>query len=226
MTVHVQEDLLVATFDLSQWCDFARGVIDPETAARMEEQLATGSDSARRTATALRRVAAVGREDHRNRVPEHALRLAKAIGSLRRHAGGDRPSLLHRLPFRLAFDSWREPAPAGTRDLQTLHRQMVFEAGELSVEVRLERELDPPGTVVVGQVLRRTDGGVEPLPRMPVVVLADERVAGRALSGRFGEFQAEGLPREPLRLCLLTAADRCLELPLDAEHRNDEETDP
>ena len=64
----------------------------------------------------LRRVAALGAKDRERQVPEHALRAARAIGSLRRLENGDPGALpfFERLGFDVVFDSLREAA-IGTR---------------------------------------------------------------------------------------------------------------
>jgi len=202
-------------YDVTEWCDFVRGLVDSGRARAMSETLASAPRRTRRRVEALRRVAAVGRADAELEIPEHALRGAKAIGGLRRpeSADGARGGLLKYLPFTVAFDSLRQPAAVGTRDLQASDRQMIFDAESYRVDVRMEHETSPPSTVLVGELLR----GARPVPRVPVMVLAGDRVVGRSLTGKFGEFQAEGLPADPLRLCLLLDDEQCIDLPLGEE---------
>ncbi len=210
-------------FDITQWGDFVRGVADPEAEETMREQLASDPGASRGAVEALRQVAAVGRWDAEHPVPDHAVRIAKAIGSLRRRGAPEpsveRVSILRRLPFAVAFDSLLQPAVAGTRDLQTLHRQLVFEAEGYSVDVRMEHELEPPSAVVVGQVLSREDEA-RPVEGMPVLLVSDQQVVGRTVTGTYGEFQAEGLPRDPLSLYLLAGSEECLELPVALDSFN------
>lgn len=215
-------------FDITEWCDLVRGVTDPETEERMRLHLAA-DPAARTAAAAMQWVADVARSDHEGPVPEHALRFAKAIGSLQRPPAATRArrrSLLQPLRFEIAFDSLLAGAGAGTRDLQAGHRQLAFEADDYSIEVRLEHEIEPPGTVVVGQILSRGEAGAagrvvagqsgaaRPVAEAPILVLAGGRIVGQATSGRFGEFQVEGLPPRSLKLCLLPARGQLLELPL------------
>ena len=86
--------------------------------------------------------------------------------------------------------------------------------------MRLEREAEPAGTVVLGQLLRHGEE-VGPASEVPVLMLSRERrenrIVGRATTGEFGEFQAEGLPGEPMDLCLLVGSEQCLQLPLELE---------
>jgi hypothetical protein len=205
-------------YDITEWCDFVRGLVDSDRARAMSETLASAPRRTRRRVEALRRVAEVGRADAELEIPAHALRGAKAIGSLWRPASAEEPEgarggLLKYLPFTVAFDSFHQPAAVGTRDLQASDRQMIFDAASYRVDVRMEHETNPPSTVLVGELLR----GARPVPRVPVMVLAGDRVVGRSLTGRFGEFQAEGLPADPLRLCLLLDDEECIDLPLGEE---------
>jgi hypothetical protein len=204
--------------DITVWCDFVRGILDPETEARMQELFVSRSRS---PAAALRRVAAVGRWDAEHPVPDAAVRVAKAAGSLQRRGSTEaaRPlaaSILKRLPFKVVADSLHQAAGAGARDVQSYYRHIVFEAEGYSVDVRLEHEREPAGTVVLGQLMRH-GGEVGPVNEVPILLVARDKIVGRGLTGEFGEFHAEGLPIEPMDLCLLVGSEQCLELPLEPE---------
>ena len=64
---------------------------------------------------------------------------------------------------------------------------------------------------LVGEILRNS----RPLPEVPVLVAAGETIVARSLSGEFGEFQAENLPRDSLSLSLLVGHDERIDLPLE-----------
>ena len=218
-------------FKITDWCDFVRGVADPQQGADMRRELEAG-DAPSRMIDMLSLVAEVGQLDSALEIPEHAVRVAKAAGSLARPQ--DRPEtadetglgkLLRYLPFSITFDSFAEPALAGTRSLQGADRRLSVEAEAYKIDLRVEHDTEPQSTVVVGQLLRRSPGaereGTEwtdaedPMQDIPVLALEAGRIVGRSKTGRFGEFQAEGLPNEALSLCLLVGTDECIELPLD-----------
>jgi hypothetical protein len=204
-------------FDIVQWCDFVRGVLEPDTEARMRKQLETGSEKTRRMVLLLNRVAEVGRTDTAMAIPEYAVRSVKAIGSLQRPRSAEvsKRSLLRFLPFEVTFDSLGLPAPVGARYVQSSHRQITFRAEDFTVDVRLEHENGAQGTVVVGQLLHHAEDP-SPVPGIPVLVMSDQEVVGRSVTSRFGEFQAEGLPRAPLSLSLLVSDEECIDVPLGA----------
>lgn len=203
--------------DLIQWCEYARGVVDPIRARQLRRRLGR-SPGARRSVELFERVSSVARRDREARLPAYAVRVVKAVAGLRR--GDEREarsglSTLRFLPFTVVFDS-QQIAPAGTRGSASPEQRITsYRAGQYRVHVRLEQETNPHGQVVVGQLLRH---GPEPRPvsGVPVLVLADRRAVGRSLTTRFGEFQADGLPPGPLDLCLLVGPEECIELPLGA----------
>ena len=197
------------TPDTTQWCDYARGLVEPRAAERMRAELAR-SESARRAMRCFGRLAQLARHDKALQIPEHALRVAKAAGSLRRHDA----ERLTRQPFTVLFDNLCDAmVGAGTRDLQPSFQQTVFRSSDYTVEVRLEQGTNPRGQVVVGQLLQH-QGEARPVAQVPVLVLSDGHVVGRDLTSRFGEFQAAGLPAEPLKLCLLVGQESCIDVPL------------
>lgn len=207
-------------FDLGQWCDFVRGVADPDVEQTMREQLAADSPGARsrRHVELLGLVVATARRDQELEIPEYAVRGAKAIGSLRRphQLPSLAESIIRHIPFSVTFDSLLQPAPVGTRDIHSANRQLSFDAEDYSVDVLLAHETDPPSTVVVGQLLCR-NGGVRPVPEVPVFIVSEGQIVGRSLTGKFGEFHADGLPTEAMKLCLLVSEAERIELPLDKE---------
>lgn len=200
-------------YDLTDLCDFARGVCDPRTATEIEAAL-EHTPRARQAVNLFERVATVARQDALDDVPAHALRVAKAAASVRRPAdSAGRRSL----PFSLIFDSLLQPAASGTRDVHTSHRLLTFRAADYRIHVRLETETSHShGQVVVGQLLRQQDTA-RPVSDAPLLVLHGDDVVGRALTSRFGEFQAVGLPSGPLRLCLLPGRNDQIDIPLGRE---------
>jgi hypothetical protein len=204
----------MAKFNITQWSDFVRDLAPADTVEKMQNAL-EGQRQNLRTVELLRQVAEVGRLDHELEIPHYALRGAKAIGSLHRpeQAGGEVQNLLRYLPFEIIFDSLLQPAAMGTRNLHASDRQFVFEAADYTVEVRIEQEADPISAVLVGELLRNHQG-LEPVPHVPVLVTSGSRIVARSNTGRFGEFQAEGLPTEHLSLALMVGEHECIQLPL------------
>ena len=208
----------MSPFDITQWTDYVRDLVDDETREQMDARLETDR-GARRTVEALRRVADVASHDREIQVPDGVLRSVYAL------AGQSRPEQdtasetffegLHRAVMSLTFDSAMAPAMAGVRDAQSVNRQFFFELDDVAVELR--HEPHERGGVVVGQLMRLGD---EPQPLADVEVLAKsgERVIARLATGPLGEFQADQLPAHDLSFSFLLE-NALLEVPLPKNDR-------
>ena len=203
----------MAKHTITDWCDFVRGVADERRAAELDEALASAPAGTRRTVSLLARVAEVGRKDAEMEIPENAVRMAKALGSLRRPTA-EKAGRFRLLPFSVSFDSWLQPSLAGTRTLASDHRQLVCESEDLTVELRLEQGEDGGAVVLLGQVLR-TGGEPAPLGGRPVVVYAGDEAVAQTTTSDFGELQIQDLPAGPLELALQVSDDSVLRIPLE-----------
>ena len=171
----------MTTYDMTQWRDFTRGVAGSGGAEPMRAHLANASRREQGVVRRFERVVAVARKDAALAIPEHALRVAKAAGSLRRPAS----ARLVRTPVTVLFDSFLQAVPAmGTRALQPSHQQIVYQAEGYTVEVRLEQETNPHRQVVVGQILCH-QGEARPVSQIPVLVYLP--MSRRAFSNAFTE---------------------------------------
>lgn len=186
-------------FDIGGWTDFARGCAADADRAAMQEHLDGGCRRCRATADLLQRVVVAVRGDGLHEPPVNVVRCARAISALQRPRATGGWSVA-----RLVYDSLRQPLPAGIRADSRASRHAVFEADELSVELRVERELDQPLMRLVGQLTHRVDPD-RLLTASPVLLLAREDVVAHAVSNRFGEFQMDYPPAKDLRLCIALA---------------------
>lgn len=205
--------------DIVQWCDFVRGVTGAEEESEMRERLES-DPQARRTVELLSRVQSVAQADNALSIPPYALRIVKAAASVTRaREAAPEASAWRFLPFRIAFDSFRSPALAGTRDLHPTYRQVQFQTDEYALDVRLELVPGSEGNAVTGQVLKLGDKPA-PVAEIPVLVASEGRVVERSLTSRFGEFHAEGLPKTTLHLYALVGNDSCIAVPLETEEED------
>ena len=111
----------------------------------------------------------------------------------------------------LTFDSFKQPAPAGTRSSKASSRQMTFEALDVEVGVLLRRSDDRTFSLS-GQVLDKASGPItDPAAQVDLVVDGDHLMSS-SLSP-WGEFVFSAVPNGPygLQICLL---DQMVEIPL------------
>src|SRR2546427_5319232 len=139
-------------FDISKWADFVRGLIEESAQVAMERHLASGCRKCRHTPDLLRKLVTAARNDSQVRVPDYAPRCARAIFLLQQP---EKIQILPRIPARLLYDSFREPLPAGLRTQQRLSRQTLYQAGDYSLDLRLENERGSSRVALVGQIEKR-----------------------------------------------------------------------
>jgi hypothetical protein len=105
------------------------------------------------------------------------------------------------LRARAIFDNLLEPLPAGMRGT-VRDRHLLFEAGDWTVDVRLDRE--PGRTALTGQLAHalssRSCSGIAVLAR------SEETVVARALTGAWGEFTLDCGDCSPLTVEVLVPA--------------------
>lgn len=177
-------------FEISDWADYARGLLDAARRAAMDRHLAEGCRKCTRTAAVFGRLAPMAAAESRYAVPEHAVHCARAISVL------EQPReviVLSRFLGRQVFDSFLEPLPAGVRSQQRISRQTLYEAGDYTVDLRQEYERGASRIAIVGQVTSRREPG-RALPGLQVSLSSAKIVLARATSNRFGEFQMEYAP--------------------------------
>src|SRR5437879_6522916 len=124
-------------FDIFKWTDFVRGLVEKSARLPLEHRLASGCRKCWHTADLLRKLVTAARNDSQVQVPAYALRCARAIFLLQQP---EKVQILPRIPARLLYDSFREPLPAGLRTQQRLSRQYLYQAGDYSLDLRLENE--------------------------------------------------------------------------------------
>jgi hypothetical protein len=196
-------------FEIGDWTDFVRGCAADTDRAAMEAHLAGGCHSCRATVDLLQRVVITVRGDRLFDPPADVVHCAKAISALQRPRAVGEWSVA-----RLIYDSLREPLPAGLRADASAARHAVFEAGELFLDLRVEREHDQPQMRLVGQLTHRADPN-RMMTVSPVLLLARQDVIAHAVLNRFGEFHMDYPPGRDLRLCIALTKDHRIEVSLN-----------
>src|SRR3989454_4541513 len=178
----------------------------------MQAHLASGCRKCRQPAELLRKVAAAARRHSQVQVPDYALRCARAIFLLQQP---EKVQILPRIAARLLYDSFREPLPAGLRTQQRLSRQALYQAGDYSLDLRLENERGSSRVALVGQIENRKQPGKR-LSNVPVQLLSGKQVLAQVVSNSLGEFQMEYMPSKHLRLYVpVPQADKRNEGPIN-----------
>jgi hypothetical protein len=186
-----------------------RGLSSDTQQARMKEHLA-GCPQCGEFVRMLQKLVAVVNKPLSRDVPDYVVHNAISIAAL----GRPEKVTFAAVVAKLIYDSFREPLPAGVRSQQTVSRQALYEAGEFSVDLRLEHERGEATVTLVGQVANRNQPGV-PIANCPVLLFSGAEVVARAATDEYGEFQMKYRPGKHLRLQLpIASGEKWIEIRL------------
>jgi hypothetical protein len=133
------------------------------------------------------RVAAIGRSEASFAPPEETVRAVKSAYVRYLHPVSPAPrSLL----AQLVFDSFRAPAALGVRTLDQCSRQLLFEADDLAIDLRIETAAGSVRSSLMGQLLHRSQQ-TENLGELPVAILLGKHSVAQTTTNPFGEFLFE-----------------------------------
>lgn len=197
-------------FTAQEWVDFVRGTVSEDHKAAMQAHLYSGCHRCQREAKTWLRVRETAARQRASEPDDSAVRFVKgsfAINGKRKakHSRG--------LLAEVLFDSYREPQPAGVRSAASASRQLLFGAGNLRIDLRLEPKVDSDNISVIGQILDSADAGKNRVVAS-VALLRAGKVVSEAKTNHFGEFQLEcGLAsRLELRIKLSTGKETSIAL--------------
>lgn len=198
-------------FKFEHWVDFVRGVAPAGQADAMADALARGDAASQRLHELARSVADAAPWVSGPDAPRDVVQRAVSIFT---PTSVESALLFPSLAASLLFDSRWSMQTAGLRAQAAAHREVVHQAGDFRIQLRMEQETGTEVLALVGQVVP----SAEPLTAVanrPVLVFQKDKLVARTLSSVQGEFQMEFLGRQPLRLVLtLGAPDRRVELDL------------
>jgi hypothetical protein len=139
------------------------------------------------------------------------VRNARAIFPIR---WTDRPRRAVRIPVELIYDSFLAPVAVGMRASWQVGWQGLYRAGDCSLDLRIEPDLQSSRAAVIGQVSNYSVPETE-MANIPVCLRSGRLVVAETLSNRFGEFQMEYEQQGRLRLCVdLDGGTRRIQVPL------------
>jgi hypothetical protein len=183
-------------FDITQWADYVRNAVPNEQREQMLAHLQGGCSKCDKVRGVLSRFAIICKREAAYQIPRRTEQQVKAMVGL---AKAPRLSTLQRIWGSLVYDSLNDPQPVGVRGTHQINRQVLFHAGDYSVDLRFEHEKGSASMVLVGQIANQKTPD-EMLANLPVILVAGNREVTRSISNTFGEFQLEYVPESDLRL--------------------------
>jgi hypothetical protein len=182
-------------FPQEAWIDLVRGTATPEHRAKLESHLQQGCKECSTFVNTWKQVVTVASRESNYRPPENTVRMAK-LEFQARHAQDIA------VTANLTFDSFAAPLLAGVRSIAAAARQMVYEADDLTVDLRFDRQPGSNEIHLIGQILDKR------IPRISFgnacVMLWSEK--GLPLvetkTNGFGEFSLQFAEQEHLRISI------------------------
>jgi len=204
-------------YDIGEWADYVRNLLSETKRNQMQQHLASGCHDCGAVEGFLRQVADIAASDRAYQQPSAALTGA-ARQVFEKAAANTEPTgllaALQALLAHLTFDSATELYPAGARGERPAARQLMYQAGDYCLDLRVDRERNTTRVFLVGQVANEKDPLLQ-MARLPVFVMAGKKIVSETASNEFGEFTLELLPQPDLRLCVqVTQAGVQIEVPL------------
>jgi len=202
-------------YEVGEWADFARNLLSRNERAEMEQHLAGGCAECAATLAFLRKVSETASAEHSYESASSALSAAARSAFVKPQVGVDRvTSALQTLIARLTYDSALDLQPAGARASRGAGRQMLYEAGDFSLDLRVDRERDSMQVTLVGQIASQKDFKSR-IANLPVELVSGKKIIAQTTSNEFGEFSLEYVPRRNMWLSVpMTSAGIRLEVPL------------
>jgi hypothetical protein len=186
----------VRHFDITEWADYVRKTIPSDQHKRMHAHLQGGCPKCEKTMALLSKFAVICSREAAYQIPRAAEQQVKAMIGL---ANAPRRTAMQRIWASLVYDSVNDPQPVGVRGTHQINRQVLFHAGDYSVDLRFEHEKGSASMVLVGQIANQKTPD-DMLANLPVILVAGNREVTRSISNTFGEFQLEYVPESDLRL--------------------------
>jgi hypothetical protein len=186
----------VEHFADQSWADFVRGVGPAETLNSIASHLDAGCPDCVATRSFWDRVRITTANEAEYAVPEQLLRRLELEFTTRHSATSATPLAA------IVFDSFSRPLPVGVRAGAVGPRQLVYEAEGLTVDLRVERDVQSKKICAVGQVLDKRSP--QPSPSSGTVILWTSQgyPVIEATPNAQGEFQLEFEAQDQLRLSI------------------------
>jgi len=181
--------------------DYLDNKLDAKDAGRIAAHLATDCADCAANQNWYQQTRAIAATDDLVEPPAWVLKRALRIFETQR------PRLVERLGQAIAslvFDSFARPALAGMRSTETTNRQLLYNAGDFSLDLQIA----PQGqsrAELVGQILREGETSFESVANLKLELSAEGKKIFEAFTNDMGEFSISNLEQGVYDLHVETA---------------------
>ena len=171
--------------------DFLDKRLEEPEAARVATHLATSCAACAETTDWYERVRVVAGSDDSVVPPSWVFKRALRIFDTQRH----RPGLTERIGQAIAtlvFDSFARPALAGVRSTETANRQLLYRAGDYSVDLQIAPS-EHAHMDLIGQVLKENEASFESVSGLKLGIALAGKILFSTVTDEMGEFKVSGI---------------------------------
>ena len=196
-------------FSDEAWLDFARGLVSAEETSRMQAHLDAGCDRCAELYGLWAAVREIAVRDRGYSPDESAISAVMAAYSAGLRSAPAAPVSFASLVFDSLFDAG---ALAGVRSISASSRHLLYQSGQLAIDVRTEPQSRSTVTIV-GQVLHAP---ADTLPRRQwnVTLMRSAETVAQTATNEFGEFYFECSSATDLQIRVETEGQQALTLVL------------
>lgn len=174
-------------FTAEEWIDFANHVAPRKKQEAMEEHLGSGCKGCAEKLTLWQKVRSTAAAEPKYQPPAGSVRVVKAAFTSAGIAGHAKPG---RSLVEVLFDSFLQPAVAGTRSAATGSRQMLYRAGSSQIDLQIESMPGSNVLVITGQLMDVSTR--EMASRGVKIAVSNHRESPvHVVTNEFGEFRCE-----------------------------------
>jgi hypothetical protein len=171
--------------------DFLDERLEEPEAARVASHLSTNCAACAETTGWYQRVRVVTASDDSIAPPSWVFRRALRIFDAQPH----RPGLTERIGQAIAslvFDSFARPALVGVRSTETSNRQLLYRAGDYSVDLQIAPS-EHAHADLIGQVLKEGEPSFESVSGLKLDIKRSGETLFSAVTDQMGEFKVNGI---------------------------------
>ncbi len=111
------------------------------------------------------------------------------------------------------FDSFLNPVPAGVRQPGSTERLILYQAGEMHIDLKIDKPHEERERLLIGQMVHRVSASAENFRPVKVTLREGKRVIQSTYANELGEFVFRVLPRESCQLEILLTDSRRILVP-------------
>jgi hypothetical protein len=191
------------------FAQFVAGCLAGRERETFEAHLRVGCESCEEALRWYRGLSSMLQKDHGFEPPESSVR---GVVDAFRMQKSKVINLVSKVADKL-FDSFTDPLPEGVRQLAATERQVLYQADEMQLDLKIDKTNDERERMIIGQLLPRHPAPVGNLSLSKVLLREGERIVQSTYTNELGEFILCVVPRGSYDLEILLANSRKVVVP-------------